>query len=99
MVAVCIVVVVGVAVGHWIVSDDWVVPMAFLAAVALMFASGAARDRRFRLRHRAELAELPPVCLACMQDLSGLAPQDDGCVVCPECGAAWRVERGGGEGV
>lgn len=29
-------------------------------------------------------------CASCGQDLTGVAPADDDCVVCPECGAAWR---------
>ncbi len=43
------------------------------------------------LRERARLASLPPVCLACMADLTGVGPEPDGCTVCPECGAAWRL--------
>ena len=42
-----------------------------------------------RLRRR--LATLPPVCLTCKYQLSGLHPEPDGCTVCPECGAAWRL--------
>lgn len=30
-------------------------------------------------------------CGACGFELDGLTPEDDGCVVCPECGAAWRA--------
>lgn len=30
-------------------------------------------------------------CASCGQDLTGLEPHEDGCTVCPECGAAWRV--------
>ena len=30
-------------------------------------------------------------CPSCGYDLTGLTPEDDGCVVCPECGAAWRM--------
>ncbi len=30
-------------------------------------------------------------CRACRFPLEGLPVEDDGCVVCPECGAAWRV--------
>ncbi|MGQ0627830.1 MAG: hypothetical protein ACT4PL_06990 [Phycisphaerales bacterium] len=30
-------------------------------------------------------------CLACGYDLSGTPAQADGCVICPECGAAWLV--------
>lgn len=32
------------------------------------------------------------ICPACGYNLKGLEPQDDGCTVCPECGAAWRLE-------
>jgi len=31
------------------------------------------------------------ICPACGHSLRGLAPEADGCVVCPECGAAWRL--------
>jgi hypothetical protein len=30
-------------------------------------------------------------CAACINDLTGLTPEPDGCTVCPECGAAWRL--------
>lgn len=29
-------------------------------------------------------------CGVCAYDVRGLAPEADGCVVCPECGAAWK---------
>lgn len=32
-------------------------------------------------------------CAACAFDLSGLAPEPDGCTVCPECGGAWDLAR------
>ena len=35
-------------------------------------------------------------CASCGYALAQLAPQDDGCVVCPECGGAWR-RAGSGE--
>jgi hypothetical protein len=31
-------------------------------------------------------------CPQCAYRLSDLKPEPDGCVVCPECGAAWRAE-------
>ena len=31
-------------------------------------------------------------CGACAYELQGSPAADDGCTVCPECGAAWRVE-------
>jgi hypothetical protein len=30
-------------------------------------------------------------CEVCLYDLEGLSPEDDGCTVCPECVAAWRL--------
>ena len=30
-------------------------------------------------------------CLACNYELVGVPPEPDGCTVCPECGAAWRL--------
>ncbi|MCC7388765.1 MAG: hypothetical protein IT431_08340 [Phycisphaerales bacterium] len=50
-----------------------------------------ATDRR-RFRHRYERVRiLPPACLACLYELSGLTTEPDGCTICPECGAAWRL--------
>jgi hypothetical protein len=31
------------------------------------------------------------VCPGCGNALAGLAVEDDGCRICPECGAAWRL--------
>lgn len=33
------------------------------------------------------------LCPACAHGLNGLPPAPDGCTVCPECGAAWRVDQ------
>jgi len=30
-------------------------------------------------------------CGRCAQPLDGLEPEPDGCTVCPECGAAWKL--------
>lgn len=32
------------------------------------------------------------LCLSCAYELCGLQVDTDGCVVCPECGAAWKVQ-------
>ena len=32
-------------------------------------------------------------CPICGFALNGLTPGDDGCTVCPECGAAWRRDE------
>lgn len=50
-----------------------------------------AREQRLRrarsamLRHRR--------CPGCLQSLQGLGTDADGCTCCPECGAAWRLDR------
>jgi len=31
------------------------------------------------------------LCPACVYSLDSLTPEPDGCTVCPECGAAWRL--------
>lgn len=30
-------------------------------------------------------------CPSCGYSISEISPQDDGCTICPECGAAWRL--------
>jgi hypothetical protein len=30
-------------------------------------------------------------CASCVYDLSTISPEPDGCRVCPECGAAWKL--------
>lgn len=32
-------------------------------------------------------------CPACQYSLASLEPATDGCTVCPECGAAWRLAK------
>lgn len=34
-------------------------------------------------------------CPGCIYEIRALTPEADGCVVCPECGGAWRVEGNG----
>lgn len=31
------------------------------------------------------------MCGTCEYDLNGVRPESDGCTVCPECGAAWKL--------
>ncbi len=38
-------------------------------------------------------------CAGCGYELKDLFVEDDGCVVCPECNAAWKFERIGGADV
>ncbi len=68
-----------------------IITLASLGVAVMLFALGwwianselyerAARSMRHGMR-----------CPQCWYDLSSLTPEEDGCVVCPECGAAWRV--------
>lgn len=38
------------------------------------------------------------LCWSCGYDLRGMTPDPDGCTVCPECGAAWRLPDPPGPG-
>ncbi|MCB9842433.1 MAG: hypothetical protein H6812_04170 [Phycisphaeraceae bacterium] len=49
---------------------------------------------RSRERHQAALL-LVRRCASCGYSIKGLPSQDDGCTVCPECGAAWKLPEGG----
>jgi len=60
--------------------------------LVLVLAAYAADARRVRAMRR-ELEGLPDACPVCAYDLTGARPAEDGCAVCPECGAAWDLER------
>jgi hypothetical protein len=51
---------------------------------AWVIAVGPSAIRRMVRRRRG-------LCAKCGYDLDGLAAAPDGCTVCPECGAAWRL--------
>lgn len=38
-------------------------------------------------------ARIVRVCFACCYKLDGIQPESDGCTVCPECGAAWKLSE------
>jgi hypothetical protein len=61
------------------------------AALAWRLSLGAIRRRRAGPLVAGYLASAR--CGACGYALAGLPPAADGCVVCPECSAAWRAER------
>ncbi len=64
-------------------------------AIAWRLTLGTVRRRRFR--RLVEVYLSTGRCASCGYMLAGLAMEGDGCVVCPECGAAWRAERIGVE--
>lgn len=43
-------------------------------------------------KHARHAMLLHDLCPACAHGLCGIPPQSDGCVVCPECGASWRMQ-------
>jgi hypothetical protein len=46
-----------------------------------------------RKRERVSQLSKTQACLACGYSLKDLPSDPDGCTICPECGAAWRLER------
>jgi Flp pilus assembly protein TadB len=58
--------------------------------VVAMVAWRRSLRRELERLERARL-ELPPMCPACRYELAGLPVDQDRCVVCPECGGAWRA--------
>jgi len=62
-------------------------PFAMLAYCAVLAALGARRTT-FEWR---DLLSASDRCAACGYSLAGAVAEGDGCCVCPECGAAWRV--------
>lgn len=63
------------------------VPLLVVGTVVLWF------ERR-RVSLRAAAAVELGFCGGCGYGLSELVAEEDGCVVCPECGAAWRAGEG-----
>ena len=84
------VVITGFAIGAMIAQPhDWAVFAAVLVFSYTLLGLLPGIDRRERARIRREQEALPPACLVCAYDLTRIPDADDGCTVCPECGAAW----------
>jgi hypothetical protein len=77
----------GLAIFSFVIAPTMAVLLTALAA-----ARTAWRERGHLLRHGMGVRGL---CAACGYDLRGQEPEEDGCRVCPECGAAWREEVAG----
>jgi len=75
--------------------------LAFLAGITALSVTQARRalTARASLSFPKGYACLPRhgFCAACLRDLTGLAPNPDGCTICPECGAAWRLPDAGAQ--
>ncbi len=72
---------------------DWVGDLVVTAVggslVAMIGAGGVTVAVEDRAAIRAILSMR--VCLKCFYDLRGTPARADGCTVCPECGATWRL--------
>jgi hypothetical protein len=79
--------------GMWmILRDNLWIPVWLVAMSANMFRTNPMIDYSARI--------VSPclkwgVCASCGYTLRDAQSQDDGCVVCSECGAAWKRERVG----
>jgi len=93
------------ALSHWI--STWgslgrIISMSGLVVVSVVFAMIAwylflPRIRASRSGRIIEIYLSAGRCAACGYALERLEPEADGCVVCPECNAAWHAERVGAE--
>jgi hypothetical protein len=90
LVAVLLVALGGIAEGRWIM-------LLVLAGVLLLFEVLILLMRPRWLRSMgalvARMCADAAICAGCGYTLHELRPAEDGCVVCPECGAAWRLVR------
>jgi hypothetical protein len=72
-------------------SSSWISWVSTCALPAFQLGIILVPVARFRRRHLVTLFARAGVCPACTHSLHGLPVESDGCTVCPECGAAWRV--------
>lgn len=73
--------------------DHEVVRVGAPISLGLVFVGLAVLMHAMTLGMRARAAELLRMkeCPSCRYHLDDLEPDPDGCTICPECGAAWRV--------
>lgn len=65
---------------------------AILVAFVVHRVLNRAWNKRYTKQYEAKLKD-NSMCPSCVHDLSGLTPDVDGCTVCPECGAAWKLPQ------
>lgn len=68
----------------------------FWVLCAMGLFCGIALARRYLTRRAVrefdrQTGAVVPMCIACEYPLAGIDAARDGCIVCPECGGAWRV--------
>ena len=62
----------------------------FVLALVVLLAAHAAGHMLYAPRVL-EQPRARRACAGCDYDLEGIPPEADGCTLCPECGAAWRL--------
>lgn len=93
--------IIGAAVGLGVFAAARFVPglpiwVPMIVVAVLVIAAGSLRAALATERRAAASADLflrEGRCAGCAYVLQGIAPAEDGCVVCPECGAAWSRSR------
>lgn len=80
-------------------ADELVKACILLGVPLLLISTPAYYALRNRVSLRASTAIELGFCGGCGYALRGLVPEQDGCVVCPECQAAWRISHGYAESV
>lgn len=76
---------------HWPAVGDFgscLIAFATVSPLVLMTRGWWWRDLAPRYR---DMLTLNRRCAGCALDLSSIEPEPDGCTVCPECNAAWRL--------
>lgn len=71
----------------------WSVVLAVAPAGVAIPTSLVLLERRFQAERYRDAYIRIGLCPSCGFDVSAAPVESDGCHVCPECGAAWRVER------
>lgn len=92
-----LVLILGTRAGVDVFGKGLVVVAAILLGAGVLWASVGARSRRPDRRVLADFVGRYRLCVVCAYDLAALPPEEDGCLVCPECGAAWKLPAGPGD--
>ena len=76
---------------HWGAKEMWwFCFVGGFALVSVLLGLSVIRDSGWLTRYMRGMISLR-CCPECSYSLSGLECEADGCTVCPECGAAWRL--------
>lgn len=68
----------------------WARALVMVPGALLPVVFGAVLARRISTERIAEAYLRAGLCASCGYELGTVEPEEDGCRVCPECGAAWR---------